>query len=112
MLCLDSMLLHRSCNILNRSCSVPIKTFRLSHYCFSSIGPLEQYKQLCNDKILQHDEYQIDAVMRLNHLNMQLQNISSLSSSSSSFNNNNHQIKGLYMHAGVGRGKTVNGFVL
>ena len=57
-------------------------------------GPSERYKKLCLENKLKQDEHQERAVTRLNQLH-------------ESLHGGHGQLSGIYMHAGVGRGKTM-----
>jgi len=71
--------------------------YRLSHRQFcqaaTGVGPLLHYNNLCNDKKLIYDAHQEKAVKKLDALYTRVIK--------------NHRSKGIYMHAGVGRGKTM-----
>lgn len=63
------------------------------HPAANGIGPLEHYNNLCKQKELIYDAHQEKAVKKLDSLYTRVMK--------------NHKSKGIYMHAGVGRGKTM-----
>ena len=84
--------IHKFCS--RRVVSWSIKSTVSCSFRFFSAGPLDNYKILCDNNQLKHDPHQERAVVRLDQLHKAL-------------SNSNPQTRGLYMHAGVGRGKTM-----